>query len=73
MKYVFALLLLMNGCMSPPALSVHQSPLTVYLIISYTPDKQIERVFATKKQATDYIAAFSNAHDYSYEELILEP
>jgi hypothetical protein len=46
-------------------------PVTVYLVIAYTPDKQIERVFRTQDQAIAYIKTYEASHDYYCEAEVL--
>lgn len=57
--------------MSPASDKPHA--VTVHLVISYTPDKQIERVFLTEEQAIAYIKAYEASHDYYYEAEVLTP
>lgn len=63
--------LLVGGCDTTPPAAL--KPVIVHLVISYTPDKEIDRIFLTKEQALAYIEDYKESHDYFYEAETLNP
>jgi predicted component of type VI protein secretion system len=57
------------GCSSNPPVS---TPAVVHLVISYRPDRYVERIFRDKASAIAYIEEYKANHDYFYEEAVLE-